>query len=122
MGNRAVVVFKDQERVSPGIYVHWSGGNIVGWLKEAAPTLRAGDVSYAAARFCGFCHHNIQGGLSLGLLDAPEDLKPETLRHYSHGDAGVFVVDVKTGLVENFDGIEGEGAPKEPFTIKFGTF
>jgi hypothetical protein len=104
MGDRAIVVFTSGEGekadYSPGVYVHWSGSAIPEMLKKAAPSLRKGDPSYAAARFCGFCHTMLEGSLGLGLFDAPtkEDIA-DNFQDYSHGDNGVFIVDIDTGKV-----------------------
>jgi len=67
-------------------------------IKEAQPLMRKDDPSYAAARFAGFCASKIPGTSGIGLIDAI-DLSAD-LRDITHGDAGVYVVDVSTGKVE----------------------
>ena len=107
MSNCAVVVFKSQDTdYSPGIYLHWSGEEVVKLLKTAAPRLRKGDAGYAAARFCGVCHESIRGNYSLGLLAPPHPavIQSEGWGSYGHGDAGVAVVNVDTGVVKFFAG------------------
>ncbi len=109
MGDRAIVVFyekhRDNEyRFSPGVYLHWGGSEVHSLLQEALPRMRRGDASYSAARFCGVCHENIDGNLSLGLLPAPSSWEEATSESYSHGDAGVFLVDVQTWVVRCFNG------------------
>jgi hypothetical protein len=112
MGDRAVVVFKGGWRYSPGIYVHWHGGDIPELLQQAVPHLRIGDEMYAAARFCGVCHEVIAGPLGLGLLEAPtREEAAVAFRNYSHGDAGVAVVDAKSGWVEFHAGYLREAYP-----------
>jgi hypothetical protein len=94
MGSRAVVVFVDGDKTSPGIYLHWDGHKVQELLEAALPRLRHGDAGYSAARFCGVCHERIPGNLSLGLVDAPS-------RDDSGGyDHGVFYVDVRTWEVD----------------------
>lgn len=109
MGDRAVVVFTDDEgeTYSPGVYLHWNGGQVPDLLKKALPRMRTGDAGYSAARFCGVAHENIEGALSLGLVDAPErdaGSKEFPWAEYSHGDAGVFLVDVNTWKVDVKEG------------------
>lgn len=122
MGDRAVTVFKQgsnraKTEYSPGVYVHWNGGGVPAWLREAAPTLRKGDMMYAAARFCGYCHTKVEGNLGLGLT-APPEQKDGVVdwAEYSLGDCGVFVVDVDSGKVTNHDGYV------KPFKIEMGVF
>lgn len=105
MGDRAIVSFHGEEDdYSPGVYVHWAGSDIPALLKEAAPILRKGDPGYAAARFCGFLHTKLDGGLGLGLFDAPTKKDQDNgFKDYSHGDNGVFIVDIKTGQVRVHD-------------------
>ena len=69
MGNRACIVFFDRNRVSPTVYLHWHGDAVPGWLGQLKELMsgRFCDASYAAARFVGICHANINGNLSLGL-------------------------------------------------------
>ena len=85
-------------------------------LTNAAQGLRSGDSGYACARFVGYCHEHIPGGLSLGLLNTPEDGKP-----ISHGDAGVFIVDVNTGEVETYGGYGFATNPPE-LPLQLGQF
>lgn len=105
MGDRGIVVMRKGEDYSPGVYVHWSGGKLLAYLQEAAPSMRQGDPLYAAARFCGIVHGKIPGCLPLGLLDAPsaEDVA-EGFTRYSQGDAGVVVLDVGSGEVRCYAG------------------
>lgn len=70
MGDRAIVRFPATYGTGSGVevYLHWNGSDALDWLKQAAPRMRKGDASYAAARFIGFCHDQIEGGLSLGVF------------------------------------------------------
>lgn len=103
MGNRAIIIFKDQNEVSPQIYLHWNGGpeSVLGFISEMKRRkwLRS---DYASARFVQIVGEFFRGlgesvtkdeGLSLGLFPPPQDLKPETLREISHGDNGVYIVE-----------------------------
>lgn len=112
MGNRAVVRFPDDELskregrpVGIEVYLHWDADNVVDWLKKAAPRMRKGSSQYAAARFIGFCHEQIEGGLSLGVLPLG-----------TVGDGVIFSVDCDTGEVEVPSGFG------QPFNLKLGQF
>jgi hypothetical protein len=98
MGNRALVMFYDENRISPTVYLHWSGDKVPEMLAELAEYMkgRYGDAEYAAARFTGLCHNLISGNLSLGIWS--NELKKDDLtnigmlRDMSAGDAGVVIV------------------------------
>lgn len=106
MGDRALVIFtdKDKTEVSPTVYLHWDGSNVPARI-EALKTLmgkRTNDVPYAAGRFVGICHVANTGNLSLGIMQTPDNVRQAiisgevvdvVLKEYSHGDAGVVVVD-----------------------------
>jgi hypothetical protein len=106
MGDRALVIFEDADEVSPVVYLHWSGSRVPALLEQLKERMRGreGDVSYAAARFVGLCHEALPGNLSLGVWNIPVDTlvavksrgldgrADKELAGYSHGDAGVVVV------------------------------
>lgn len=108
MGDRALVVFKNSstEEASPTVYLHWHGRDVPLLLRELKELMRGreGDVEYACARFVGICHAHISGNMSLGIWNTPNDIRlcihsndPADLKNiadYSHGDAGMVVVDV----------------------------
>src|SRR3984957_6376442 len=79
MGNRACIVFFDRNRVSPTVYLHWHGDAVPTWLAQLKVLMngRFSDAAYAAARFVGICHANIDGNLSLGI--SSNDLSLENL-------------------------------------------
>ncbi|KKL63497.1 hypothetical protein LCGC14_2174530 [marine sediment metagenome] len=110
MGNRSVTVFKDEQGHSPGVYMHWNGNDTTDFIKAASKQFRAGDSCYSAARFCGYCHMQLDGNTGLGLMPPPPDGDKTdwSFEGYGHGDAGTFVVDVNTGKVTiyGFDGKE----------------
>jgi hypothetical protein len=99
MGNRACIVFFDRNRVSPTVYLHWHGDAVPGWLGQLKELMsgRFGDASYAAARFVGICHANINGNLSLGLssndFSLADVLNKDRMEAESPGNAGIVVVD-----------------------------
>jgi hypothetical protein len=98
MGNRALVIFYDDDRISPTVYLHWNGGKVPELLGELAEYMkgRYGDAGYAAARFTGLCHNLIGGNLSLGIsantLRRADLEDAAVLATMSHGDAGVVIV------------------------------
>ncbi|MEL6679466.1 MAG: hypothetical protein AAFQ51_12225 [Pseudomonadota bacterium] len=103
MGDRAFIVFYNATDVSPTVYFHWNGHDVPEWLEELKQVMsgREGDLSYAAARFVGVANSHIDGNLSLGIWNTSTEIKrailndnDELLREYSHGDAGVILVNV----------------------------
>jgi hypothetical protein len=98
MGDRVLFVCHDGgSEIAPAIYGHWCGYEALDMLAAAAPRMRKGDVSYAAARLCGYLHEQNKGALGLGLIAPPESIEPDTLAKFSHGDAGVVAVNVNDG-------------------------
>ncbi len=97
---------KDGDRIAPcSVYVHNSGYRLPQLMADAAPKMRKGDLGYAVARLIGSLHEEDPAAvLSLGVLSPPPDLEPDTLKEYSHGDAGVAVWDCTTGEIEWFEG------------------
>ena len=105
MGDRALVIFTDGERVSPVIYLHWSGSRVPDLLEQhkALMASRGADVDYAAARFVGIVHAIMpEQNLSLGMWNADGSTRTavktrnvDALKNLSHGDAGVVLVDVQ---------------------------
>jgi hypothetical protein len=101
MGDRACVSFYDSAGVSPAVYLHWHADHVPGWLAELKQLMkgRLGDAAYAAARFIGLCHLNIEGELSLGVWSNSFALAkvqdPAVMGEERHGDAGMVVVDTR---------------------------
>ncbi len=101
MGNRAIVIFYDTDRISPTVYLHWYGGKVPTLLSELAEYMkgRYGDAEYAAARFTGLCHNLIDGNLSLGIyatkLKRSQLDTAKVLSNLSPGDAGVVIVNTE---------------------------
>ena len=113
MGDRVLITFtQDGENYSPAVYMHWSGSEAPDMIRAAALVMRKGDESYSAARFCGECHKALgmkHGPVGLGILPGPQP--NENWEEYSHGDAGVYVVNVATGEVQ------AHGGYGKPFQI-----
>jgi hypothetical protein len=119
MGNRALVIFYDRDRVSPSVYLHWCGGEVPNWLEELKRLMqgRYGDAEYAAARFIGICHAKIEGNLSLGVISnrlTLADMKRKAkLEDASHGDSGVVVVNTADFTWKAYAGYLAEHLPKD---------
>lgn len=105
MGDRATFQIITSREFSPIGYVHWAGSAMPAIIQEAAPYMRAGDVSYAFARLCGFVHNRTGGdgeALSFGVYNADSIQLSDTC-----GDNGHFLINLETGVVSNI-GWEGE--------------
>ena len=112
MGNRVVFHVHDGTEMSPSIYGHWAGSHwkeIINELRDLMEN-RKGDMAYAAARLVGIIHERTPGALSLGIWNAPE--RPSFTeqraaimdKSYSHGDAGVILIDCRDFSYEAFNG------------------
>lgn len=101
MGNRACIVFFDDQGVSPTVYLHWHGEYVPDWLNLLKVRMagRHSDASYAAARFVGICHNAIDGNLSLGMesntLSLADVRRPARMELLSPGNAGIVIVDTR---------------------------
>lgn len=102
MGDRALIIFKNEHTVSPTAYLHWAGCAVPGYIAQLSHLMaqRRNDVSYAAARFIGIVHAHDPGPLSLGVFETPDEVRravldddADVIDDYSHGDAGVVIVD-----------------------------
>ncbi len=110
MGNRASVVFFDRTCVSPTVYLHWDGDAVPAWLDQLKDRMngRFSDAAYAAARFVGICHANIDGNLSLGIssndLSQADVRSKDRMEGESPGNAGIVVVDTSDFRWEAYGG------------------
>jgi hypothetical protein len=99
MGNRATILFFDRTSVSPTVYLHWHGDAVPAWLERLSTLMRGryDDASYAAARFVGLCHENIDGNLSLSIssngFSVWDACSRPCMENASPGNAGMVVVD-----------------------------
>ena len=120
MGNRACIVFFDRNFVSPTVYLHWHGDAVPAWLEQLKShmTGRFGDASYAAARFVGICHNQIEGNLSLGILSnglCLENIRnPSQMERESPGNAGMVVVDTSDFSWKAYGGYLAESDRRQP--------
>jgi hypothetical protein len=106
MGDRALIVVTDGERVSPVVYLHWGGASVPEMIEQLRLLMasRGADVDYAAARLVGIAHETMPGPLSLGMWNATPRLEEavrfqckgtnmaNVLEAESHGDAGFIIV------------------------------
>ena len=120
MGDRSLTIFTDSNKsaYSPTVYLHWAGNQTPNFIMQTKKHMvgRLGDIQYACARFIGFCHADSpDSNLSLGVWNTkPADVKliEDENKEFSHGDAGVFVVNVTDFSVKHFGGYPPEW-PKE---------
>ncbi len=101
MGDRALIIFRDDHDISPTVYLHWEGHAVPDLIEQLSVLMtgRTGDASYAAARFIGLAHEYRPGNVSLGVFETPDEIRQaivddrlEALEAYSHGDAGAVLV------------------------------
>lgn len=107
MGNRALVILKDDNRYSPVMYLHWHACQVQNYINRLKEVMhgREGDLSYAFARLLGIVHNDIEGNLSLGCWSLPAGFSEHDeafLKHMSHGDAGIFVVSLEDYSIGNY--------------------
>jgi hypothetical protein len=119
MGDRATVIFFDDQILSPMVYLHWHGRVVPELLQllRVRMTGRTGDASYAAARFVGICHERIEGNLSLGIQSnhfTRSVLKHRpTLESVSPGNAGLVIVDTRDFTWRAYGGYLASGNRRE---------
>jgi hypothetical protein len=96
-----------REQFSPVVYLHWGGSDVPHILCALRERMqgRNNDIGYAAARLVGICHERIDGNVSLGLFEFPKDgLAGYLDSEFSHGDAGVILVECDTWIAEAWNG------------------
>jgi hypothetical protein len=120
MGDRACVVFFDRTGVSPTVYLHWHGGEVPTWLGQLKDRMngRFSDAAYAAARFVGICHANIDGNLSLGIssndLSLADVQSKDRMEEHSPGNAGIVAVDTSDFSWKAYGGYLAENERRQP--------
>jgi hypothetical protein len=120
MGNRTCIVFFDRTCVSPTVYLHWHGNAVPAWLDQLKDRMhgRCSDASYAAARFIGICHANIDGNLSLGVssnrFSQADILNKDRMAAESPGNAGMVVVDTGDFTWKAYGGYLAESDARRP--------
>jgi hypothetical protein len=111
MGNRVLIQFAKDTDVSPAIYGHWAGSDAAETIKALRAQMadRPSDLSYVAARCLGRLIGGDESSTGYGLWNAPKHLTAAE----SHGDAGVFLVDIAEPVwrVTVLDGHVGEHGP-----------
>lgn len=118
MGDRALVIFYASETVSPTVYLHWSGNDVPELLDELKERMqgRFGDIDYATARFIGGCHDRLPGNLSLGVFNNKFSINDlfdaSVMKKYSHGDAGVVIVNVDDFTWKAYGGYLADWKPQ----------
>lgn len=121
MGDRALIVLKSGTEHSPVLYLHWHAPQVQHYINRLCEVMegRDDDLSYSFARLCGIVHNDIDGNTSFGVWNLPEDFKdtPEYLQEMSHGDAGVFIVDIANNYAI---GTHGGYGLEEPLTKRDG--
>ena len=104
MGDRVLIQFKDERgEVSPIIYAHWAGSDAPAALVRLRERMadRPGDCSYVAARCLQELGMDDVRSTGFGIWCASKELTPDD----SHGDAGIFVVELgETWHVHQFAG------------------
>jgi hypothetical protein len=114
MGDRAVIQLRTKDEMSPCLYMHNSGDEVAAILKRTHTRMegRGNDVSYAFARLVQEAIGDSWGCLSFGVWNQTELLTESD----THGDAGVFVVDVSDGVWRVYAGggyaFEGKDVPE----------
>lgn len=122
MGDRALIIFKKGADISPIVYLHWAGCHVTDYIVELA-SLAGGQAmaaDYAAARFIGIAHQANPGTLSLGVQQTPPELveaicksNAKVIAEYSHGDAGLVIVDASDFSWIAYDGYLAESVDRD---------
>jgi hypothetical protein len=105
MGNRVLVQLVSEgangpARVSPVLYGHWSGDEAANWLHQLTVKMgdRINDISYSFARLVQIALADDKEITGYGVWNQAEKLKPAD----SHGDSGIYVLNVDTKKIEHF--------------------
>jgi hypothetical protein len=119
MGNRATLEVTDGNNPAPAyVYLHWHGDpeQVVAMVKQAAPRMRQSDASYATARLVGELHDIIEGGLSLGIIEA----SPENRDSWNNGH---YIINMAAGTIEReYQSDDTLSARVEATGLAFGHF
>jgi hypothetical protein len=109
MGDRALVVLKDGTNYSPVMYLHWHAPQVQNYINRLKEVMngREGDLQYGFGRLVGIAHNDIGGNLSLGVWNLPQNFSEsnaEALKSMSHGDGGIYVVDLSDYSIATYAG------------------
>lgn len=102
MGERVIFHVFDGEEIGPAVYGHWSGYHALEVVESLKKRMhdRLSDVSYTTARLIQELVGDDPGNLGFGCWNAPQGV-PSVVwgvindREYSHGDAGVILIDCR---------------------------
>ena len=100
MGDRARVVFKDQQdNISPAIYLHWQGSSVMELLNKTKIQMDGrSDCDYVSARFVQVCANNLDSdNLSIGIENVGRLNRFEL--DFADDDNGVFIVSLPSWTV-----------------------
>ena len=106
--------------MSPTVYLHWHGDAVPAWLDQLKERMngRFSDAAYAAARFVGICHANIDGNLSLGIssnsLSLADVRCQDRMERASPGNAGIVVVDTSDFSWKAYGGYLAANERRQP--------
>ena len=124
MGNRAAVIFQEEDEISPIVYLHWNGGpeSVYQFVEELNRRCVRCDAAYECARFIhiigDFMDQDKAGSLSLGVSQAPKAIAADDAEMVvwmgAAGDNGVYVINRGAGWVRRFH--DGKEAPAEDVT------
>lgn len=96
------------------VYGHEIGEKSIDLLKAALPTMRKSDNRYATARLIGHLCKETQNSAphGIGVLDPPKpkDVK-DNYSGYSHGDAGVIIINKDLTRATFFAGVWVDSFP-----------
>lgn len=109
MGDRALVILKDDDTYSPVMYLHWHAPQVQNYINRLKEVMegRGNDVHYAFARLLGIAHNDIDGNLSLGCWNLPKGFNErdtDFLLDMSHGDGGIYVISLKDYSIDTYAG------------------
>ena len=109
MGDRALVILKSGKDYSPVMYLHWHAPQVQNYVNRLREVMegRGADIDYGFARLPGIAHNDIAGNLSLGCRNLPigfDETKPEAMQAMSHGDGGIYVVDLRDYGIATYAG------------------
>ncbi|MGY5921371.1 hypothetical protein ACS9ZL_08495 [Stenotrophomonas africana] len=94
MGDRALIQLKNENEVSPVLYLHWGGSDVKRIIESAKERMkgRHDDLSYAFARLVQIATGDDGSNTGFGVWNHADVLHASD----SHGDAGCFVVNISS--------------------------
>ena len=109
MGDRALVILKCGNAYSPVMYLHWHAPQVQNYINRLKEVMnnREEDIHYAFARLVGIVHNDIDGNLSLGCWNLPaefDEANDKAHSSISHGDGGIYVVNLKDYTISTYAG------------------